>query len=63
MERSTKIIQAGYVNFKKTSTILPDNWPTYFLKVKNYVWDIDGHKFIDMATMGVGTNILGYETK
>ena len=24
------------------------------------MWDLDGKKFIDLATMSVGTNILGY---
>ena len=27
------------------------------------VWDLDGKKYIDLATMSVGTNILGYRNK
>ena len=30
-------------------------------KIQNcYVWDLDGKKYTDLATMSVGTNILGY---
>jgi glutamate-1-semialdehyde aminotransferase len=41
-----------------------DIWPTYFEKSKDiYVWDLDGKKFIDMAQMGIGSSILGYNNK
>ena len=64
-KEATKIIPGGNMLIsKRPQQFLPDNWPTYFSKSKKcYVWDIDGHKFIDMATMGVGTNILGYGNK
>jgi glutamate-1-semialdehyde 2,1-aminomutase len=46
---------------KRSEMFLPDNWPSYFSKAKGCeVWDLDGNHFFDMASMGVGTNILGY---
>ena len=49
---------------KRPEMFLPGLWPTYFSKSKGcYVWDLDGKKFIDLATMSVGTNILGYSNK
>ena len=39
-------------------------WPTYFEKSKGcYVWDLNGKKYIDMAQMGIGSSILGYNNK
>lgn len=36
-------------------------WPSYFSRAKgSYVWDLDGHRFLDMTTSGVGANVLGY---
>ena len=46
---------------KRSEMFLPDKWPSYFRKSKGcYVWTLDDQKLIDMTTMGVGTNILGY---
>ena len=40
---------------------MPNAWPTYYSKAKGcQIWDLDGKKFTDMCSMGVGTNILGY---
>ena len=40
---------------------LPDLWPAYYEKAKGCeVWDLDGKKYIDMITMGIGACILGY---
>ena len=45
---------------KRPEMFLPEQWPAYFQKCKGCnVWDLDGNKFIDMASMGIGTNILG----
>ncbi len=62
---ANKLIPGGNMLIsKRPQQFLPDNWPTYFSKSKKcYVWDLDGHKFLDIATMGVGTNILGYGNK
>jgi glutamate-1-semialdehyde aminotransferase len=40
---------------------LPELWPAYYDRAKGCeVWDLDGKKYIDMSTMGVGSCILGY---
>ena len=49
---------------KRPEMFLPNIWPTYFSKSSGCnVWDLDGKKYIDLATMSVGTNILGYRNK
>jgi glutamate-1-semialdehyde 2,1-aminomutase len=60
--KAKKIIPGGNMLLsKKSEMFLPDIWPTYFSKAKGCkVWDMDGHEYIDMSLMGVGTNILGY---
>jgi glutamate-1-semialdehyde 2,1-aminomutase len=46
---------------KRSEMFLPDQWPSYFSRAKGCeVWDLDGNHYFDMATMGVGTNTLGY---
>ncbi len=36
-------------------------WPTYFSAAKGVeVWDLDGHRYIDMSIGGIGATILGY---
>ncbi|MGA2331291.1 MAG: aminotransferase class III-fold pyridoxal phosphate-dependent enzyme [Syntrophales bacterium] len=45
---------------KRPENYLPDRWPSYYLKAKGVeVWDMDGIKYIDMSTNGVGTCVLG----
>jgi glutamate-1-semialdehyde 2,1-aminomutase len=60
--RAKRIIPGGNMMLsKRPEMFLPDQWPAYFSKAKGCrVWDIDGREYIDMATMSVGTNILGY---
>jgi hypothetical protein len=60
--RAKKVIPGGNMLLsKRPEMFLPENWPTYFSKAKGCrVWDLDNREFIDMSTMGVGTNILGY---
>ena len=46
---------------KRPEMFLPNLWPVYFSKSKGcYVWDLDGKKYLDMSSMSVGTNSLGY---
>lgn len=46
---------------KRGEMFLPEHWPSYFSKAKGCeVWDLDGNHFFDLASMGVGTNTLGY---
>lgn len=36
-------------------------WPPYYSKAKGAeVWDLDGHKYVDMSISGIGANVLGY---
>jgi len=46
---------------KRAEMFLPEQWPAYYSKARGCrVWDLDGHEYIDMCIMGIGTNILGY---
>jgi len=46
---------------KRPEMFLPDGWINYYESAKGCeVIDMDGNKFIDMITMGIGTCILGY---
>ena len=60
--KAKKIIPGGNMLLsKRPELFLPNKWPVYYSKAKGCkVWDVDGKKYIDMALMGVGTNILGY---
>lgn len=61
-DKAKKIIPGGtQLLSKRSEMFLPDQWPSYFKKAKGVeVWDLDGNKFIDMSTTGVGSCILGY---
>ena len=61
-KRAKKVIPGGNMLLsKRPEMFLPEQWPAYFQKCKGCnVWDLDGNEFIDMASMGIGTNILGY---
>lgn len=49
---------------KRPQRYAPDIWPTYFSRTKGaLVWDLEGRKYVDMAQMGIGTAILGYNDK
>ena len=60
--RAKKIIPGGTMLLsKRPEMFLPDIWPSYFSKAKKCkVWDLDDNEFLDMASMGIGTNTLGY---
>jgi glutamate-1-semialdehyde 2,1-aminomutase len=64
-EKAKKIIPGGNsILSKRPERYGKDIWPIYFEKSKDvYVWDLDGKKFIDMAQMGIGSSILGYNNK
>ena len=61
-KRAKKIILGGNMLLSKRPEIfLPGKWPTYFSKSKGCkIWDLEGKEYLDMSTMGIGTNILGY---
>ena len=60
--RAKQIIPGGNMLLSKRGEMfLPDHWPNYFSKAKGCrVWGLDGTEYIDMSSMGVGTNTLGY---
>ncbi len=46
---------------KRPEMFLPEQWPAYYSSAKGaYVWDLDGNRYVDFATMGVGACTLGY---
>ena len=46
---------------KRPEMFLPEQWPAYYGRAKGaYVWDLDGNRYADFATMGVGACTLGY---
>ena len=46
---------------KRPEMFLPELWPAYYDRAKGCeVWDLDGNRYIDMSTMGVGSCVLGY---
>ena len=46
---------------KRPELFLPEKWPAYYKSAKGCeIEDLDGNKYIDMITMGIGANILGY---
>ena len=61
-KRALKVIPTGNMLLSKNpNRFLPGKWPTYYKKAKDcFIWDLDGKKYIDVSTMGFGTNILGY---
>ena len=63
--RAKEIIPNGSMLYSKKSEVnLPNLWPSYFSKTKGiYIWDLDNNKYKDLSSMGLGTNILGYNNK
>ena len=60
--RAKNIIPGGTMLFSKNPDLqLPNLWPAYFSKARgSNLWDLDGNKYDDMFSMGIGTNTLGY---
>ena len=60
-----RFIAGGNMLFsKRPDAFLPNKWPSYFKKTKGcYVTDLDNNKYIDMCSMAVGTNTLGYSNR
>jgi glutamate-1-semialdehyde aminotransferase/spore coat polysaccharide biosynthesis protein SpsF (cytidylyltransferase family) len=60
--RAKQIIPGGNMLLsKRAEMFLPEKWPTYYSKARGCtIWDLDGNEYIDISTMGIGTNILGY---
>ena len=60
--RAKRVIPGGNMLLSKNpDRYLPNSWPTYFKSAKGCeVTDLDNNKYLDLSTMGVGTNTLGY---
>ena len=64
IKRQKTLFQVVLCFFKRPEMFLPDLWPSYYSKAKKqYVWDLDNNKYLDMSIMAIGTNILGYANK
>ncbi len=61
-ERAKQIIPGGtQLLSKRPELYAPHQWPPYASKSKGCtIWDLDGHAYLDMTTMGIGSCILGY---
>ncbi len=61
-KRAKSIIPGGNMLLsKRPELFLPNEWPTYFKRAKGCkVWDLDDKEYLDLSTMGIGTNTLGY---
>lgn len=60
--KAKKMIPGGsQLLSKRSEMFLPNLWPAYYSKAKGInIWDLDGRKYVDMSTMGIGSCILGY---
>ncbi len=60
LKRALNVIPEQTMTFAKAAHNYPVNSPKYVKSAKGcWVTDVDGNKFIDF-TMGLGTNVLGY---
>jgi glutamate-1-semialdehyde 2,1-aminomutase len=59
---ANKVIAGGNSLFSKRPDVyIPNKWPTYFVKAKGcHIIGLNEKKYLDLSTMGVGTNMLGY---
>jgi len=61
-QEAKKIIPGGtQLLSKRPEMFVPDQWINYADRAKGCeVWDLDGNKYIDMITMGIGSCTLGF---
>ncbi len=61
-KKAKKIIPGGnQLLSKRSEMFLPDLWPSYYSKAKGCeIWDLDGRRYYDFASLGVGSCVLGY---
>ena len=64
-KRAKKVIPGGNMLFsKRPEMYLPNGWPAYYSKTQGCnIWDLENRKYVDLSSMSVGTNILGYCNK
>jgi glutamate-1-semialdehyde aminotransferase len=60
-KRACSIIPGGTQLFsKRPELFLPDQWPVYYKKAVGIeVWDLDDNHYLDFASVGIGTSVLG----
>src|SRR4051812_20818875 len=60
--RAKELIPGGtQLLSKRPEMFLPDLWPTYYSRAKGCeVWDLDGKRYIDMTSSGIGACLLGF---
>jgi glutamate-1-semialdehyde 2,1-aminomutase len=63
--KAKKLIPGGtQLLSKRSEMFLPEQWPCYFRKASGIeVEDLDGNKYLDLGTMGIGACLLGYADK
>lgn len=61
-EQAKELIPGGtQLLSKRPELFLPDGWPVYYTRAKGCeIWDLEGRRFIDMTTTGIGACLLGY---
>ena len=61
-DRAIKHIPGGNMLLSKNKNLFsPDYWPSYYSKAKGAcVWDLDGNKYLDFSSNGVGACSLGH---
>lgn len=61
-DKAQQIIPGGNMLLSKNKNLFsPSFWPTYYKQVKGIkVWDLDGNKFLDFCSNGVGACTLGH---
>jgi glutamate-1-semialdehyde 2,1-aminomutase len=61
-ERANRVIPGGSNLFSKRPELYcPGQWPSHFWKADGaFLWDLQGRKYLDMSTSGIGACVLGY---
>ncbi len=61
-QRAKAIFPGGTQLFgKRQEMFAPEQWPAYFAEAQGAeVVDLDGRRYIDMASCGIGATVLGY---
>ena len=60
--KANSFIPGGNMLLSKNNNLFsPDFWPAYYSRAKGpYVWDLDGNKYLDFSSNGVGACSLGH---
>ena len=64
-DEAVEVIPGGNMLLSKNKNLYsPSLWPCYYSKVKGAkVWDIDGNKYLDFSSNGVGACSLGHANR